>query len=79
MGKLLFRKVVGEAIRKERGANAKYQFVDAVQMVVTGLIAGATSMVQVVKVWADEVLQKMAGWDEIPVDTTLGRSMKTIS
>ncbi|CAG0943285.1 hypothetical protein BROC_02222 [Candidatus Brocadiaceae bacterium] len=36
-------------------------------------------MVQVVKVWADEVIQKMAGWDEFPVDTMLGRIMKTIS
>ncbi len=79
MGKLLFRKMVGEAIRKERGANAKYEFVDAVQMIVTGLIAGATSMVQVVKVWTDEALRKIAGWDEIPVDTTLGRIMKEVS
>ena len=64
MGKLLFRKVVGAAVRKERGANPKYEFVDAVQIIVTGLIAGATSMVQMVKmvkVWTDEVLRKMAG------------------
>ena len=33
-------------------------------------------MVQVVKVWTDEVLMKMAGWKEIPVDTTIGRIMK---
>jgi len=66
MGKLLFRKVVGAAVRKERGANPKYEFVDAVQIIVTGLIAGATSMVQVVKGWADELLQKMAGCDKFP-------------
>lgn len=34
MGKLLFRQRVQEAIRKERGANAQCQIVDAVQMVV---------------------------------------------
>lgn len=79
MGKLLFRKRIQEAVRKERGANAQYQIVDVVQIIVIGLIAGATSMVQIVKVWADEVLQKMAGWDEIPVDTTLGRIMKLVS
>jgi len=72
MGKLLFRQRIQEAVRKERGANARYQFVDAVQMAVIGLIAGATSLVQVVKVWSDEVLMKMAGWKEIPVDTTIG-------
>ncbi|MFN3530932.1 MAG: IS1380 family transposase, partial [Candidatus Brocadia sp.] len=45
MGKLSFRQRIQEAVRKERGANARYQFVDAVQMVVIGLIGGATSMV----------------------------------
>ena len=63
----------------KRGANAQYQIVDAMQMVVIGLIAGATSMVQIVKVWADEVLMKIAGWEEIPVDTTIGRIMKLVS
>lgn len=76
MGKLLFRQRVQEAICKERGANAQYQMVDAVQMVVVGLIAGATAMVQITKVWADEVLMKMSGWKRIPVDTTIGRMMK---
>ena len=52
MEKLLFRKRVQEAVGMERGANAQYQIVDAMQMVVIGLIAGATSMVQIVKVWA---------------------------
>ena len=79
MEKLLFRKRVQEAVRKERGANAQYQIVDAMQMVVVGLIAGATSMVQIVKVWADEVLMKMAGWKEVPVDTTIGRIMKLVT
>ena len=63
----------------KRGANAQYQIVDAMQMVVIGLIAGATSMVQIVKVWADEVLMKIAGWKEIPVDTTKGRIMKLVT
>ena len=79
MGKLLFRERIHEAVRKERGANAQYQFVDAVQVVVIGLIAGATSMAQVVKVWADEVLMKMSGWKEVPVDTTIGRIMKIVT
>ncbi|OOP55458.1 MAG: hypothetical protein AYP45_14665 [Candidatus Brocadia carolinensis] len=45
MGKLLFRQRIQEAVGKEREANAPYQMVDAMQMVVIGLIAGATSMV----------------------------------
>ena len=63
----------------KRGANAQYQIVDAMQMVVIGLIAGAPSMVQIVKVWADEVVMKIAGWKEIPVDTTIGRIMKLVT
>ena len=39
MDKLLFRKRVQEAVHKERGANAQYHVVDAVQMVVIGLPA----------------------------------------
>ena len=34
---------------------------------------------KIVKVWADEVLMKMAGWKEVPVDTTIGRIMKLVS
>ena len=79
MEKLLFRKRVEEAVGRERGANAQYQIVDAMQMVVIGLIAGATSMVQIVKVWADEVVMKIAGWEKIPVDTTIGRIMKLVT
>ena len=40
-------------------ANARYQFVYVVKTVVIGLIAGATSMTEVLRVWADEVLIKM--------------------
>ena len=53
-----------EAVHQERGANTQYQFVDAVQMVVILLIAGATSIAQVVMVLKDDVLQKMVGCKE---------------
>ena len=36
-------------------------------------------MVQIVKVWADEVVMKIAGWEKIPVDTTVGRIMKLVT
>ncbi len=61
--KLLFRRRIQESVRKERGANARYQVVNAMQMVVNGV---ATSMVQIVKVWANKVLMKMTGWKESP-------------
>src|SRR3989337_2156836 len=35
-------------------------------------------LLPVVKVWADDVLRKMAGWEEVPVDTTIGRIMKMV-
>lgn len=76
MDRLYFRKAVEVAVHKKRGANARYQFVDAVQMAVIGVISGATAMTQIVTVWADEVLKKMAGWDDVPVDTSLGRIIK---
>lgn len=76
MDRLHFRKDVKAAVPKERGANARYEFVDAVQMLVIGVISGASAMTQVVAVWADEVLKKMAGWGDVPVDTTLGRIIK---
>ncbi len=78
MGKLLFRERIDEAVHKERGANAEYQFIDIVQMVVIGLIAGATSMAHVVKVWADDVVRKMGGWEDAPVETTIGRIIKLV-
>lgn len=66
-------------MNKERGVNAQYQIVDVVEMVVIGLLAGTISMVQIVKVWADEVLKKMTDWEEVPVDTTIGHIVKLLT
>lgn len=79
MDKLYFFKAVETALHKQRGANARYQFADAVQMIVIGVMTGATAMTQVAAVWADDVLRRMAGYGETPVDTTLGRIMKEAS
>lgn len=76
MERLYFYKAVETAVHIKRGANARYQFADAVQMIVIGVITGATAMTQVVAVWADEVLRRMAGYKEVPVDTSLGRIIK---
>lgn len=45
--KLLFRKRAQETVRQGRVENTRYQVVGAVHMEVIGLIAGATSVVQV--------------------------------
>lgn len=79
MDKLYLFKAVETALHKQRGANAKYQFANAIQMIVIGVITGATAMTQVAAVWADDVLRRMAGYGETPVDITLGRIMKEAS
>jgi hypothetical protein len=79
MGRLNFWSAVKKAVNKERGANALYEVADVVEMVIIGVISGATSLMQVVKVCSDEVLKQMAGWKDVPVDSTLGRIMKTLS
>jgi hypothetical protein len=62
-----------------RAENAEYRFCDAVKMMMTALIAGATAMTHVSKICGDEVIARMAGWDRTPVATTLTRIFKTTS
>lgn len=66
-----------EACRKhldlERGDSARYGLGDSIYLTVIGIIAGATSLMKVVSVWADQVLREVGGWLSIPDDSTLGR------
>jgi hypothetical protein len=61
-----------------RAENAEYQFSDAVKMVIMGQTAGATAMTHVAKVCGDEVVARMAGWESVPVATTLTRIIKAV-
>ena len=70
----LFRQQVGHA----RSANAVYGLVDAVYLVMIGLIGGARSLSQCVAVWSDQVLRRLAGWHRVPDETTLGRLFKEV-
>ena len=79
MKMLGLRKSISREINVERGANAKYQIADAIQMIVVGLIAGATAMEQVSAIWQDKVLQRLGGWTDIPVATTVGRIIKRLT
>ena len=76
MNKLGFWNKVKNEVRAERAPNARYQFSDAVEMIVTGLMTGATAMEHIATVWSDEALLRMRGWAASPVATTLGRIMK---
>lgn len=57
----------------KRADNARYGLDDAIFLTVVGMIAGATSLMKVVSVWADSVLREIGGWLSIPDDSTLGR------
>ena len=57
----------------ERGSNARYSLSDSLFMTITGIIAGASSLLKVVSVWSDQVLRQISGWISVPDDSTLGR------
>ena len=57
----------------ERSSNARYSLSDSLFMTITGIIAGASSLLKVVSVWSDQVLRQISGWISVPDDSTLGR------
>ncbi len=79
MQKLGFRERISKTVTIERSLNAKYDFSDIVQMTVVGLIAGATSMEHIVTICKDEVIRFIAGWEDVPVPTSVCRIMKLVS
>jgi hypothetical protein len=62
-----------------RAENADYLFNDSVQMLILAQTAGATAMTHVTKVCGDEVVARMAGWETIPVATTITRIIKAVT
>ena len=38
-------------------------------MTITGIIAGASSLLKVVSVWSDQVLRQISGWISVPDDS----------
>jgi len=71
--RLGFDEVCDQQIDFDRGANARYSFSDSVFITLTGIIAGASSLLKVVGVWSDQVLRQISGWLSVPDDSTLGR------
>lgn len=76
MKALKFREKVRKEVGIDRSENAKYEMVDAIEMIVIGLMAGATAMEHMVAIWNDKVLQRISGWEAVPVATTLSRIIK---
>jgi len=72
---MLLEKLITTPVRAE---NADYQFSDAIQMVILGQTAGATAMTHVTKVCGDEVVARIAGWETVPVATTITRIIKSV-
>jgi hypothetical protein len=66
-------------VHHERAHNAQYQLVDAVFLVLIGLMGGARSISQCVVLWSDGVLQRVAGLLRIPDESTLGPLFKELT
>lgn len=65
-------------LAQKRGASAVYTLCDAMLLTIVGLVGGARSLRQVVRLWSDEVLRVCGGWLRIPDDSTLGRLFKAV-
>ena len=74
-----FEKIVNQDIPHKRGDNADYQLTNVVMFTLVGIIGGATSMAKVCGVWSDSVLRKIAGWNKLPVETTIARLFKEVT
>jgi len=71
-----FEKTVNQTVPHQRGDNADYQLTDGIFLTLIGMIGGAGSIAKLCGVWSDSVLRKIAGWTKVPVDTTIGGSLK---
>jgi hypothetical protein len=75
-----FEKIVSQAIPHQRGGdNADYQLSDGVLFALVGMIGGAASIAKLCAVWSDGVLRDIAGWNKVPVETTVGRLFKEVT
>jgi len=74
-----FEQTVNQTVPHQRGHNADYQLTDMVLLAIVGVIGGATSIAKLCTVWADGVLRKIAGWQKLPVETTVSRLFKEVT
>jgi len=67
-----------QQVGHERSTNAVYSLVDAAYLILIDLIGGTRRLSQCVAVWSDQVLRRLAGWQRVPDETTLGRLFKEV-
>lgn len=79
LAKLGFRGTFHKVVQHSRANNARYQLSDAVELNLLGLIAGARSVDESIRVWGDNVLRKLGGWQHVMDPTTMGRIFKTVN
>lgn len=77
LGQLGFRDAFHKVVHHKRANNARYQLSDAVELNLLGLIAGARSVDESIRVWSDNVLRKLGGWLHVMDATSMGRIFKT--
>jgi hypothetical protein len=65
--------VCDKHIEFSRGANARYSLSVSLFITITGMIAGASSLLKVIGIWSDQVLRQVSGLVLVPDDSTLGR------
>ena len=79
LNRIGFEDLVEQTVPHVRGDNATYQLADVMLLTLVGLIGGATSMAKVCAVWSDGVLARIAGWFQLPVETTINRLFKEVN
>ena len=79
LGRIGFEKIVRQDVPHKRGDNASYQLSDVVMLTLVGMIGGATSIAKLCAVWSDGVLREIAGWVQLPVETTISRLFKEVT
>jgi len=77
LAKLGFRDTFHKIVRHTIGSNARYQLSDAVELNLFGLIAGARSVDESIRVRGDKRMCKLGGWLHVMDPTTMGRIFKT--
>ena len=79
MCRIGFEKIINQVVPHQRGDNAVYQLRDGILLTLVGMIGGATSIAKLCAVWSDGVLRAIAGWNKMPVETTIGRLFKEVT
>lgn len=73
LDKLDFMGLTKQFLYRQRAQQATYQFSDTIYLAVIAILGGATSILAIPVVWADRVLQELAGVENVPDQSILNR------